>query len=79
MSGPHDRRSPRPAGDDFWTLMARYAPALGLMPASAAAGFLIGYGLDALFSTGFLRFVFLVLGVVTGIVQLMRLLNRDIK
>jgi hypothetical protein len=76
---PEDSRSGRPAGDDFWTLMARYAPALGLMPASAGAGYLIGYGLDYLFSTSVLRFVFLILGVVAGIMQLMRLLNRDIK
>ncbi len=74
---PDDPRSGPPAPDDFWSLMVRYAPALGLMPASAAAGYLIGYGLDALFSTTFLRFVFLVLGVVAGIVQLLRLLNRE--
>ena len=59
--------------------MTRYAPAIGLMPASAFAGYAIGYGLDYLFSTTFLRFVFLILGVVAGIVQLIRLLGRDIK
>jgi F0F1-type ATP synthase assembly protein I len=59
--------------------MTRYAPAIGLMPASAFAGYAIGYGLDYLFSTTFLRFVFLILGVVAGIVQLIRLLGRDMK
>ena len=59
--------------------MARYAPAIGLMPASALAGYFIGYGLDYLFSTTVLRGVFLVLGVVSGIVQLIRILNRDIE
>ena len=59
--------------------MTRYAPAIGLMPASAFAGYAIGYGLDYLFSSTFLRFVFLILGVVSGIVQLIRLLGRDIK
>jgi len=39
----------------------------------------IGYGLDYLFSTTFLRFVFLILGVVSGIVQLIRILSRDMK
>ena len=59
--------------------MTRHAPAIGLMPASVFAGYAIGYGLDYLFSTTFLRFVFLILGVVAGIVQLIRLLGRDMK
>jgi hypothetical protein len=59
--------------------MTRYAPAIGLMPTSAFGGYAIGYGLDYLFSTTFLRFVFLILGVVAGIVQLIRLLGRDMK
>jgi len=59
--------------------MTRYAPAIGLLPASVLAGFAIGYGLDYLFSTTFLRFVFMILGVVSGIVQLIRILGSDIK
>ncbi len=61
---PEDSPTGRPDGDDFWTLMTRYAPALGLVPGSAVAGYLIGDVLDHAFSTTFLRFVFLVLGVV---------------
>jgi F0F1-type ATP synthase assembly protein I len=72
---PSDSRS----ADEFWRLMAHYAPAIGLMPASILAGYLIGYGLDYLFATTFLRFVFMILGVVSGIVQLVRLLSRDVK
>jgi hypothetical protein len=78
-SGTEDASSRRPGGDDFWSLMTRYAPAIGLMPASVLAGYAIGYGLDYLFSTTYLRFVFLILGVVAGIMQLMRLLSRDMK
>lgn len=63
--------------NDFFRLMARYSPVIMLMPASAFAGYLIGYGLDYLFSTTFLQFVFLVLGVVSGIIQLIRILGRD--
>jgi len=63
--------------NDFFRLMARYSPVIMLMPASAFAGYLIGYGLDYLFSTTFLSFVFLILGVVSGIVQLIRILGRD--
>jgi len=63
--------------NEFFRLMARYSPVIMLMPASAFAGYLIGYGLDYLFSTTSLRFVFLILGVVSGIIQLIRLLGRD--
>jgi hypothetical protein len=65
--------------DEFWRLMTRYTPAVGLLPASVLVGYAIGYGLDHLFSTTFLRFVFMILGVVSGIVQLMRILSRDMK
>ena len=61
--------------DEFWRLMARYVPAIGLMPASVLAGYAIGYGLDYLFSTSILRFVFMSLGVVSGFVQLIRILD----
>jgi hypothetical protein len=64
--------------DEFWRLMTRYAPAVGLLPASVLAGYAIGYGLDYLFSTTFLRFVFMLLGVVSGVVQLIRILGNDI-
>jgi hypothetical protein len=63
--------------DDFFRLMTRYAPLIGLMPASLLGGYLIGYGLDYLFSTAVLRYVFAGLGIVSGIVQLIRILGRD--
>lgn len=59
--------------------MTRYLPAIGLLPASVLAGYVIGYGLDYLFSTMFLRFVFMILGVVSGIVQLIRILGGNMK
>jgi hypothetical protein len=65
--------------DEFWRLMTRYAPTIGLLPASVLVGYAIGYGLDHLFSTTFLRFVFMILGVVSGIVQLIRILGSDMK
>jgi hypothetical protein len=65
--------------DEFWRLMTRYVPVIGLLPASILAGYAIGYGLDSLFSETFLRYVFMILGVVSGIVQLIRILGRDTK
>jgi hypothetical protein len=63
--------------DDFFRLMARYAPLIGLMPGCIVAGYAIGYGLDYLFSTTILRYVFTGLGIVSGILQLIRILGRD--
>lgn len=65
--------------DDFVRLMARYAPVIGLVPGSIAAGYLIGYGLDHLFGTTVLRYVFAGLGIISGMVQLVRMLGRDTK
>jgi F0F1-type ATP synthase assembly protein I len=62
---------------EFFRLMARYSPVIMLMPASALAGYLVGYGLDYAFHTTFLRFIFLILGVVSGVIQLIRILGRD--
>jgi F0F1-type ATP synthase assembly protein I len=55
---------------------ARYTSVISLVPASIFVGYLIGYGLDYLFSTQFLRFVFLILGLIAGFVQLTRELDR---
>jgi hypothetical protein len=58
---------------------ARYGTLGILLPASTFAGYAIGYGLDSLFGTKYLRIVFLVLGTVSGFVQFIRLLNREPK
>ena len=41
--------------------------------------FVIGYGLDYLFSTHYLRIVFLMLGIVSAFVHVIRDLSRDVK
>lgn len=69
--------SEQPGQQEFYRLMVRYLPAVGLMPASAAVGYFIGYGLDLAFSTMVLRWIFLVLGVISGIIQLIRMLTKD--
>lgn len=52
--------------------------ALGLlMPVSTFVGYAIGYGLDRLFGTTFLKIPFLILGTIGGFVQLYRGLSRD--
>jgi ATP synthase protein I len=56
---------------------ARYGALGVLLPASTFAGYAIGYGLDHLFGTTFLRIVFLILGTVSGFIQFIRQLNRE--
>ena len=56
---------------------ARYAVLGVTLPASTFAGYAIGYGLDSLFGTKFLRIVFLILGTVAGFIQFVRQLNRE--
>jgi F0F1-type ATP synthase assembly protein I len=52
---------------------------VGLMlPIATFVGFGMGYGLDKLFHTTWLRFVFLVLGTVAGFVEMLRELNKDV-
>lgn len=72
-----NKGSPEGGGDEFWRLMRRYAPLIGVMPGCILAGYLIGVGLDHLFSTRYLSLVFITLGFVAGIVQVIRLLGRD--
>jgi ATP synthase protein I len=48
-----------------------------LLPISTFVGFLMGYGLDKLFHTTWIRFVFLALGSVAGFIELIRELNKD--
>ncbi len=69
MANP-DKKNP-------WVLVGQYANLAVLLPASTVVGYLIGYGLDRLFHTGFLRVVFLLLGIAAGFVQLIRQVQKD--
>jgi F0F1-type ATP synthase assembly protein I len=48
-----------------------------LLPISTLVGFVIGYGLDAIFHTGWIRFVFLVVGALAGFVEAFRVLTQE--
>jgi len=63
--------------NDPWFAIARYSGVAVLLPASTLAGYGMGYGLDYLFGTHFLRIVFLVLGTVAGFVQMIRELTKE--
>jgi len=40
-------------------------------------GYVIGYFLDKAFGTSFLKIVFLLLGIVSGLIEMVRELNKD--
>ena len=62
---------------NVWVQVARYLSLATLLPAATFAGYAIGYGLDHLFGTRFLRIVFLAFGIAGGFLNLIRALDRD--
>lgn len=63
--------------DNSLGMVARYLSFALLLPISTLVGYAIGYGLDHLFSTHFLRIVFLALGSAAGFTQLIRSLTKE--
>jgi F0F1-type ATP synthase assembly protein I len=57
--------------------IGKYVSMALLLPISTFVGYGMGYGLDVLFHTGWLRYVFLVLGTVSGFISLIRDLDKD--
>ena len=57
--------------------IGKYTSLALLLPISTFVGFGMGYGLDLLFHTTWLRWVFTVLGTVSGFVSLIRELDKD--
>jgi F0F1-type ATP synthase assembly protein I len=57
--------------------IAKYINLALLLPISTLVGFLMGYGLDMLFHTMWIRYVFLVIGAIAGFVEAIRVLTKD--
>ncbi len=60
-----------------WRQVNRYLEIGMMFPASTVAGLLIGYGLDRLFHTHFLFWVFMLLGIAGAFIRLIRVASRD--
>ncbi len=58
-------------------MVGDYTALAMVLPISTFVGYAMGYGLDKLFHTHFLNVVFLILGTVSGFVQVIRQLLRD--
>ena len=61
----------------FMVTVGEYTSLAFLLPVSTFVGYAIGYMLDKAFGTHFLYLVFLILGIVSGFVQLIRQIQRD--
>jgi len=55
---------------------ARYMPLAMTLPVSTFVGYAIGYYLDKWLGTNFLYIVFLLLGIASGMIQLIREVNK---
>jgi F0F1-type ATP synthase assembly protein I len=60
-------------------MVSKYASLAMLLPASTFVGYVIGYLLDRWLATGFLKIVFLILGIASGFLSLIRELSREAK
>lgn len=66
-----------PRKDDLLTQFGRYSGLAFLLPVSILVGYVIGYLLDKAFGTTYLRIIFLFLGIASGMIELIRELNKD--
>jgi ATP synthase protein I len=61
----------------LWLQLARYSELAFIFPATTVAGWLIGLGLDHWLHTTWLYMVGLILGIIAGFVQLIRLVTSS--
>jgi F0F1-type ATP synthase assembly protein I len=61
----------------FWVQIAQYSQLAFIFPAATVAGWLVGVALDHWLHTTWLYLVGLILGIVAGFVELIRLVNRS--
>ena len=59
--------------------IGKYMSMALLLPISTGIGYAMGYGLDLVFHTTFLRWVFTVIGTISGFLSLLKELDDDSK
>ena len=62
-----------------WVQIARYSQLAFVLPAATAVGWLIGVGLDRWLHTTWLSVAGLILGVIAGFVQMVRMAMASLK
>lgn len=68
---------PDPNKKNFLVTLARYSEIAFIFPAATVVGWLIGAGLDHWLHTTWLYIVGLILGIVAGFVQLIRIVSSS--
>jgi len=68
-----------PSGKSLWLQLARYSELAFIFPATTVAGWLIGLAFDHWLHTTWLYLLGLILGIIAGFVQLIRLVSSDSK
>jgi F0F1-type ATP synthase assembly protein I len=68
---------PPPHKKPLTAMLGEYTSLAFLLPISTLVGYAIGYLLDKAFGTHWLYIPFLILGTVSGFVQILRTLLRD--
>lgn len=63
----------------LWLQMARYSELAFIFPATTVVGWLLGAGLDHWLHTRWFYLVGLLLGIVAGFVELIRMVNAESK
>jgi ATP synthase protein I len=71
-----EKENLEPRKKSVWVTAGEYSSLGFILPSCVIAGYLIGAWLDKQFGTTYLYFVFLLLGIVGGFVQIFRFLNR---
>ncbi|MBZ5707359.1 MAG: AtpZ/AtpI family protein [Acidobacteriia bacterium] len=64
-----------PEKNNVWLQIAKYSQLAFIFPAATVAGWLIGVGLDHWLHTTWLYLVGLILGIVAGFVELIRMVS----
>jgi ATP synthase protein I len=76
-SKPEGQQSERK--ENFWVQAARYSQLAMMLPAAVVVGWLVGAALDRWLHTGWLYLAGILLGVVAGFTELIRVALRDSK
>jgi F0F1-type ATP synthase assembly protein I len=65
--------------EDVLAAVGKYASLAMVLPSAAFTGYIIGYLLDKAFHTSFLGVVLLILGIIGGLIEVIRTLLKDTK
>lgn len=66
-----------PNQKSLWLLIGRYSQIAFIFPASTVAGWLLGVALDHWLHTKWLYLVGLIIGIIAGFIELIRLVNTS--